>query len=133
MGLEMARAWVSVRGDSSALAADFSRAKGIVRSGMTKMSRMMTGMTAKFLATSTALIGPYAFYRLAQAGEQFNRKMLNSMAIMGDLSDVMRQKLRRSALDVAKVRIVIITKVRIIIFSQESSPDFFLILTCWWV
>jgi TP901 family phage tail tape measure protein len=44
----------------------------------------------------------YGLIRLARAGETFNQKMRQSLAIMGDVSDAMRKDMRTAALEAAR-------------------------------
>jgi TP901 family phage tail tape measure protein len=48
------------------------------------------------------IAGVYGLFRLAIGGEQFNRAMRESLAIMGDVSEEMRTVMRKTAIDAAK-------------------------------
>lgn len=63
----------------------------------------ISGMFTGFAARGGPLVAGLAFIKLAASGETFNRKMLQSMAIMGDLTDVMKNDLRQAAIQTASV------------------------------
>lgn len=94
-------------------------ARGQVRTMGPATARMGTMMAGGF-ATATAgvhaltaslmtLVGPfmgvYGAMKLIAGGEQFNRKMRQSMAIMGDLTNIQRDQLQRAAIETARVTV----------------------------
>lgn len=102
MGLELATALVVVRADGSFLRSDFNRMKGPAKQSATKLGTVMgQTMSRAFGAAGVLGIG-LAFQRIANMGEQFNRKMRNSLAIMGDVSLALRQDMKEAALEAAR-------------------------------
>ena len=63
--------------------------------------KRLGGMVARIAPMIGGLSVGMAFGKMARAGEDFNRTMQNSTAIMGELSDVMRNDMRAAAFDVA--------------------------------
>ena len=55
------------------------------------------------LATMGVGVGLYGFVRLLRGAEEFNQKMLNSLAIMGNVSDKTQQEMRDAAFATARV------------------------------
>jgi len=98
IGLELAKAFVRVRGDSSQLGGDLNKVKGKVVSSLRGMMTTMNSM----LGAMGAAAGAAGFIALLRSGEDFNRKMQNSLAIMGEVSDVMKGKMKSAALDAAR-------------------------------
>lgn len=98
MGLELAKAWVKVRADSSRLKGDL----GATRSKVTSSVRSMVSAINPILATIGVGAGLAGFTQLLRAGEDFNRKMRGSLAIMGDVSEAMRSEMKQAALEAAR-------------------------------
>lgn len=70
------------------------RAQGLLRS---------TAVAAGSLALTLAPLGGVAaFAQMIRSGEEFNQKMRQSLAIMGDVSETMRGEMRDAAFDVAR-------------------------------
>jgi TP901 family phage tail tape measure protein len=58
-----------------------------------------------FIASLAPLTGGLAFVLLARSGEMFNQKMRQSLAIMGDVAEATKRKMREVAFGVAKATI----------------------------
>jgi len=72
------------------------------RLNATRALMMKVKATAMSLMMAIApLGGAYMFAGLIKSGEQFERKMRNSLAIMGDVSKAMKEKMRDTAFEVA--------------------------------
>ena len=97
MGFEIAKVWVTARGDASKVAGDFQRAKPKVMSS----ARSMVSGVNSILATMGIGAGVGAFVTLLRSGEDFNQKMRSSLAIMGEVSDTLRNDMRQAALEAA--------------------------------
>ncbi len=102
MGLQLATAVIKVRADGSRLKTDLRGVKRNVTSSMKGIATSIKGIMGPMLAFAGVGAGVVAFQQLAVAGEDFNRKMRGSLAIMGDVSDTMRSKMRATAFAVAK-------------------------------
>lgn len=98
MGLELAKAWVTVRGDTSRFAGDLNRARAGIISRISRLS----GSINRILGTIGIAGAGFGFISIIRAGEQFNRKMRNSIAIMKDVDEAFRKNLRQSAIETAK-------------------------------
>ena len=62
------------------------------------------GVAAKGIAAFVIPAGiGIGLFKIAKAGESFNQAMRSSLAIMGDVSTVMREKMSKAAQDVAAV------------------------------
>jgi len=73
--------------------------------GAGQVTRMLGGLKGAAMGLAGALGftgGVYGFVNLLRAGENFNQKMRQSLAIMGDVSDAMKGKMEKAAFDVAK-------------------------------
>lgn len=77
---------------------------------MIKMGPAMAG------ATATAF-----FAKAVHSGEAFNREMKTSLAIMGEVSDVMRNDMRQAAQDVAATTVFSMTEVAKTYFDLASA------------
>lgn len=98
MGLELAKAYITVRSDQSKLRGDFMKGKAMVLGSIGAMARSASSILATIGAPVAGIAG---FVSLANAGETFNRKMRNSQAIMGELSAQMRGEMKTAAFEVA--------------------------------
>ena len=67
-----------------------------------KMAAAQFRNLARLVGVTAIVTG---FIRLARSVEEFNRAMLQSMAIMGDLSVAMKDTMRQTAIDVARVTV----------------------------
>ncbi|KKL65418.1 hypothetical protein LCGC14_2155190 [marine sediment metagenome] len=65
------------------------RSTGAVR----VMTGAVYGLGSAIMTALAPVAGVYGLIRLARAGETFNQKMRQSLAIMGDVSDAMRKEL----------------------------------------
>lgn len=63
---------------------------------------MMSGAARSLAAAFLPLSGAAGFAAVARSGEEFNRKMNNSLAIMKNVSTVMRTDMKQAAFDVAR-------------------------------
>ena len=69
---------------------------------MDTLKARVAGATASLRTMGTVAAG-FAVVKLAKGVENFNRKMLNSQAIMGDLTDGQMRRMQKVAIDTAKV------------------------------
>lgn len=98
MGLELARAYVTVRGDTSRVTSDITQSKGRILGAV----RGIAAGAARIMGTIGAPVGgALAFASLIKGGEDFNRKMRNSLAIMGEVSGALQDDMKKAALDAA--------------------------------
>lgn len=59
-------------------------------------------LTAALAPILGPIVGVYGFFRLAKSGEEFNRAMRGSLAIMGDVSQALRKDMREATLEAAR-------------------------------
>ena len=102
MGLELARAFVTILADTSQVGPGIKRAKPKVQAATSELAAaasvaMKGALTA---ATVAAVVG--GFTKMVRSGEEFNRKMRSSTAIMGDLSRAMSIQLRDASFKAAR-------------------------------
>ncbi len=98
MGLELARAFVRIRADSSQAAGDIQRSKGGIVAALGGVARSAAGI----MATVGIPVGAAAgFASLVRGGEQFNRKMRNSLAIMDDVTGALEDEMKEAAFEAA--------------------------------
>jgi TP901 family phage tail tape measure protein len=83
---------------SAAMLTAATSSRGLA-AGLSSAALSARGMAASF-APLAALVGTAALLR---SGEKFNRGMRESLAIMGDVSDAMRNQMRQAAVDTARV------------------------------
>ena len=98
MGLELAKAYVVVRADTSRLTGDLNKTKSGIMGKLRGLAGAMSGVFAA-VGAGSAIMG---FMRMARAGESFNAKMRNSLAIMGDVSQAMRVDMKNAAFAAAR-------------------------------
>ncbi len=99
IGLELAKAFVVVRGDTSKLPADLNKAKKQTLSSF----RGFGSQIGAFIGIGApAAAAGLAFKSLVGAGEEFNQKMLNSLAIMKDVGPALRQDMAQAAFEAAR-------------------------------
>ncbi len=99
MGIELARAFITIRADQSKLAGDFQRTKARA----TKMASGIATSVRNIMPSLGVLAGAGAFVQLLRSGEDFNRKMRSSLAIMGEVSTALRVDMKEAALVAARV------------------------------
>ncbi len=102
MGLQLATAVIKVRADGSRLKTDLRGVKRGVTSSMKGIASSIKGIMGPMLAFASIGAGVVAFQRLISSGEDFNRKMRSSLAIMGDVSSMMRGEMRAAAFEAAR-------------------------------
>ncbi len=98
MGIELAKAWITVRADQSKLAGDFQK----VKAKATGMAAGVASTVRGAMASFGVLAGVGAFVQLLRSGEEFNQKMRQSLAIMGDVSKTLRGKMKMAAFETAR-------------------------------
>jgi len=81
----------------------FDRRMRHVRGTLAVTTGAVRTLGAAIMTALGPIAGVYGLVRLAGAGEQFNRKMRSALAIMGDVSEALRTKLRRTAIETARV------------------------------
>jgi len=80
----------------------FDRAMQRSRGGLNRLGTAAGATGAMIQSALMPLAGVAGLVKLTTVGEQFNRKMRQSTAIMGDLSQAMRVDMRQAAFAVAK-------------------------------
>ena len=99
MGIEIARAFITIRADQSKLGGDFAS----VKARTTKMASGIATSVRNIMSTLGVVAGAGIFVQLLRSGEDFNRKMRSSLAIMGDVSTALRVDMKEAALVAARV------------------------------
>ena len=127
MALQLAKVYVSVRGDNTKLTGDLMKSKGIINNTFSRLgiaggrqfsssvTKASKGLIAQMAAIGTLAgktfmtsmgaaitLGPgILLVGIAKSGETFNRSMRNSLAIMGDLTRAMKEDMTEAAIKAA--------------------------------
>ena len=98
MGLELARAYITARGDTSRVAGDFNRGKASITTAARGIATSVQGI----FASMGVMAGAAGFMQLLRSGEEFNRKMRGSLAIMGNVTAGAQQEMKAAAMEAAR-------------------------------
>ena len=79
------------------MAGDFRRGKPQILGAARGITSRLTSMFSGVAASLGMMAGAGAFVQLLRGGEDFNRKMRNSLAIMGDVSGAMQGEMKQAA------------------------------------
>lgn len=102
MGLELAKVFVKVRGDTSLLRGDLNKSKGPVIAAATGIATSVRSILSSAFAGFGVILGVQAFATFIRSGEEFNRKMRGSLAIMGEVSEALRVDMKQAAIEAAR-------------------------------
>ena len=102
MGFKLADAFISVKYDGSQLRVTANKIKGKANKAGGMLGKI-AGQAFSYAFGAAGVLGVgLAFQKIANMGEQFNRKMRSSLAIMGDVSQALRGDMRKAALEAAR-------------------------------
>ncbi|KKN18574.1 hypothetical protein LCGC14_0954390 [marine sediment metagenome] len=93
----------SARGQVRTMGPATARMGTMMAGGFATATAGVHALTASLMTLMGPLVGVYGAMKLLGGGEMFGRKMRQSLAIMGDVSEVMRTDMRKAAIEVAKV------------------------------
>jgi len=97
MGLELGRAYLLLRADTTRLAADIAKGKVTAVNAVKSLSMTLNGLMGALGAGT--FVG--AMIHMVHAGEEFNQKMRQSLAIIDNVSEELEGKMRKAAFNVA--------------------------------
>jgi len=103
MSFDLAQAYIMIRADGSMMVHDFNKAKPAAVRSSKKLGTTMGQVMSRAFGAAGALGVALAYMKIASMGEQFNRKMRNSLAIMGDVSSALRGDMANAAMEAANV------------------------------
>lgn len=98
IGIELAKAFITVRADSSRLASDLGGVKKRATAAISGIGSQISGTLGAIGVASAGAL----FVGVIRSGEEFNQKMNQSLAIMGEVSNAMRTDMKDAAFEVAK-------------------------------
>lgn len=100
--LQFATAVIMVQVDGSKIASGANKVKPKVNRAFGKLGQLSGQVFSRAFGAAGVVGLGIAFGKMASMGEQFNRKMRSSLAIMGDVSQALRVDMKEAALEAAR-------------------------------